>query len=230
MKLRKLLALTGAVCALGVGTMIAIAQQGGGGGGGGFGGGGGGFGGGGGGFGGGGGGFGGGRGNFDPAQMQAQMQEQLQSLYRDQLEVKDDAEWKVIWEKIQKVTQAQQQTGYGGGLNLIRAAMRRNMNNNNNNNTTAQDTAGNNNNNNGGRRRNNTGMAAMFGNNASDPEGEALQKVIDNDGSTAELKAAIAKYVEARKQKQSKLEQAQADLRKLLTVRQEAIAFSLGLL
>jgi hypothetical protein len=35
---------------------------------------------------------------------------------------------------------------------------------------------------------------------------------------------------EARKQKQANLEKAQADLRKLLSVRQEAIAFSIGLL
>jgi hypothetical protein len=57
-----------------------------------------------------------------------------------------------------------------------------------------------------------------------------LQKVIDIKASNAELKAAIAKFVDARKQKQATLEQAQADLKKLLSVRQEAIAYSLGLL
>jgi hypothetical protein len=69
-------------------------------------------------------------------------------------------------------------------------------------------------------------LAALF----SNPEGEALQKVIDIKASNAELKAAIAKFVDARKQKQATLEQAQADLKKLLSVRQEAIAYSLGLL
>jgi hypothetical protein len=74
------------------------------------------------------------------------------------------------------------------------------------------------------------GAATVFGANNADPDGDALQKVIDANGSAAELKAAMAKYVEARKQKQAKLEQAQADLRKLLTTRQEAICLSLGLL
>jgi len=44
------------------------------------------------------------------------------------------------------------------------------------------------------------------------------------------LKAAVEKCVEARKKKQATLEKAQADLRKLLSMRQEAIAFSMGLL
>ena len=69
----------------------------------------------------------------------------------------------------------------------------------------------------------------MFGA-QSNPEAEALQKAIDANAPTAELKAAVAKFVEARKQKQARLEEAQDNLRKLLTVRQEAVAFSLGLL
>jgi hypothetical protein len=44
------------------------------------------------------------------------------------------------------------------------------------------------------------------------------------------LKAAVQRLVEARKKKQATLEAAQGDLRKLLSVRQEAIAFSMGLL
>ncbi|MDB6067370.1 MAG: hypothetical protein JWR26_3578, partial [Pedosphaera sp.] len=75
----------------------------------------------------------------------------------------------------------------------------------------------------GGRR------GGMFGG-ASNPEADELQKAIDSKATTAELKAAVAKFVEARKQKQAALEKAQADLRKLLSVRQEAIAFSSGLL
>jgi hypothetical protein len=44
------------------------------------------------------------------------------------------------------------------------------------------------------------------------------------------MKAALDKYVASRKAKQAALEQAQADLRKVLTSRQEAIATLNGLL
>ena len=62
----------------------------------------------------------------------------------------------------------------------------------------------------------------MFG--QPSPEAEALQKAVDAKAPKAELKAAIAKYNEARKAKQAELEQAQENLRKVLTARQEALA------
>jgi hypothetical protein len=62
------------------------------------------------------------------------------------------------------------------------------------------------------------------------PEGEALQKAIDAKAPKAEVKAALDKYVSARKAKQAELEKAQEDLRKILTSRQEAIATLNGLL
>jgi hypothetical protein len=64
----------------------------------------------------------------------------------------------------------------------------------------------------------------------ANPEADALQKAIDAKASNAEMKAALAKYVESRKAKQAALEKAQADLRKVLTPRQEAIAALSGLL
>ncbi len=62
------------------------------------------------------------------------------------------------------------------------------------------------------------------------PEEEALQKAIDAKAPGAELKAALAKYGEARHLRQVKLEQAQAALRQVLSLRQEAIASVSGLL
>ena len=62
------------------------------------------------------------------------------------------------------------------------------------------------------------------------PEHEALQKALENKASNDEVKAALAKYREAHKAKQEKLQKAQEDLRKVLSVRQEAAAVSLGLL
>ena len=42
---------------------------------------------------------GGGRGNFDPEQFRQRMMDR----YREQLEVKDDAEWKLISDRVEKV-------------------------------------------------------------------------------------------------------------------------------
>ena len=82
---------------------------------------------------------------------------------------------------------------------------------------------GNNGNNGGGRR------GGMFGGTPS-PEAEALQKNIDDNAPTAQIKAALAKYEASQKDKQAKLLQAQENLRKVLTVKQEAQATLLGLL
>ena len=65
---------------------------------------------------------------------------------------------------------------------------------------------------------------------APNPAAEALQKAIDAKASSSELKSAMAKFVESRKAKQAELETAQANLRKVLTVRQEAILTSSGAL
>jgi hypothetical protein len=62
------------------------------------------------------------------------------------------------------------------------------------------------------------------------PATEALQKAIDGKASNAETKAALDKFVADRKAKQAALEKAQAELRKVLTPRQEAIATLNGLL
>ena len=158
----------------------------------------------------GGGGFGGG-GNFDPAQMRERMLDDM----RDQLEVKEDAEWKAIQPLIEKVMDAQRQVmserirgffgGRGGGRN-----------------------GGDNNgggDNGGGRRR-----GGPFGGGEPSPEAEALQKAIDSKATGAELKAALAKFQDARKAKQADLEKAQGDLRKVLSSRQEAILSLRGLL
>jgi Spy/CpxP family protein refolding chaperone len=163
--------------------------------------------------GGGGGGFGGGRPNFDPAQFRQMILDNM----RDQLEVTNDAEWKVIGDQVQKVFDAQREQGFGGGLNMMRMLRR-----NNNNGQGGGNAQG------GGRRAG--GLAAAFGADIPDPEGEALQSAIDRNAPPAELKAAIAKVAAVRKQKQAKLDQARSDLRELLTPRQEAIAVSLGLL
>ena len=140
------------------------------------------------------------RGNFDPAQMRTRMLERL----KEQMEVTDDAEWKAIQPLIQNVMEAR--TGTMGGMGRMFGPARR-----------------------GGDNADQTTRRGPFGQPPS-PEAEALQKAIDAKASNSELKAAIAKYAEYRKAKQAELEKAQAELRKVLTVRQEAIATVNGLL
>lgn len=144
-----------------------------------------------------------GRGNWDPARMQQMMMERV----KEQLEITDETEWKAVQPLVQKVMDARMATLSGLGRGLIGRGGPRPGGDGN-----PGDTA----------RRGGFGTPS--------PEGEALQKAIDAKASNAELKAATAKFKEARKAKQAELEKAQEALRKVLSVRQEAIATSTGLL
>ena len=139
---------------------------------------------------------------MDPAQRQQFFMERI----KERLEFTDDTEWKAIQPLVQKVMEVQ---GQVAGDRMRGAFGRR-----------GGDQGGDP----GGSRR-----GGMFGQQPS-AEAEALQRAIDSKASNSKLKAAIAKYAEWRKAKQAELEKAQADLRKVLTVRQEAIATSSGLL
>lgn len=154
-----------------------------------------------------GGGGGGGRGNVDPAQFQQRMMDNV----REQLGLTNDTDWNAIQPLVQKVMDARRDT-MGGGMGRLLGRGNRGGNNNN---------ANANNNNNGARR-------GGFGGTPS-PEAEALQKAIDDNAPTAQVKAALAKYHASQKDKQAKLVQAQENLRKVLTVKQEAQAALLGL-
>jgi hypothetical protein len=63
-----------------------------------------------------------------------------------------------------------------------------------------------------------------------DPSEDALQKAIDDNAPTAQIKAAMVKVRAARKAKQDERIKAQAELRDLLTTRQEAVLLADGLL
>lgn len=129
--------------------------------------------------------------------------------YKEQLEITDESEWKVVQPLIEKVSDARMQAMAGGFRGMM-----------------------------GGRRGGGPGgqgggpggggFGAAFG--ASNPEVEALQKAIDAKASNAEIKQALAKVAEARKVKEAELVKAQDALRKVLSVRQEALATLNGLL
>jgi hypothetical protein len=152
--------------------------------------------------GGGGGGRRGGRGNFDPAQFQQRMMDRT----REQLGLTNDTDWSAVEPLVQKVMDARRDTMasmFGGFRRGGRGG---------------QDGGGN-----GG------GGGGAFGG-APNPEREALQQAIDSGAPAAQVKAALDKYRTAQKAKQAKLEQAQADLQKVLSQKQEAQAVLLGLL
>jgi hypothetical protein len=150
--------------------------------------------------------------NFDPEQFRQQMMDR----YREQLGVKSDDEWKLIAERIEKVTEARREVGFGGGMGMRRMGRPPGQGGDN----AASTQAG----------QDRQRGPRAFGGGEPSPEAEALQKGIDDNASADQLKSLMAKYREARKAKEAKLQQAQDELRKVLSVRQEAIAMATGLL
>ncbi len=146
------------------------------------------------------------RGNFDPAQMRAQMLERI----REQFDVKNDDEWKLISARISTVMDIRRETGgFGGGFGFRGPR-------------PSGDTAG------GG----DTGGSRTRGGfgGTPNPDVEALQKAIEVKAPNDEIKAKLARVRESRKSAEAKLDKAQDDLRAVLTVRQEAQAVLFGLL
>jgi len=161
---------------------------------------------GGGGFGGGngGGGGGGGGGGFDPAEFQQRMMDNI----RDQLGFTNDTDWNAVEPLVQKVMDARRDVG-GGGFGRLFGGRRGGGG--------------------GGGGFGGGGRRGGFGGQPS-PEADALQKLIDADAPAEQIKDSLAKYEASQKVKQDALVSAQSDLRKVLTVKQEAQATLLGLL
>jgi hypothetical protein len=63
-----------------------------------------------------------------------------------------------------------------------------------------------------------------------DPSADALQKALEDKASGAGVKAALAKFREAKKQKQAELARAQDSLKEILSIRQEAALAMAGYL
>ena len=152
-----------------------------------------------------------GGGGFNPEEMRQRMMDRL----RESFDVKDDAAWKLIEERITKVNDARRDVGFGGGGRGMMGMARPNR-------QGGGDQAAQ-----GGQDR--QGGRQRFGGEAN-PDAEALQKAVDDKASTDEIKAKLAKYRESKRAKQAKLTAAQEDLRKILTPRQEAVAVLYGML
>ena len=145
-----------------------------------------------------------GRPAFDPAAMQQRMMEN----YKERLEITDETEWKAIQPLVQKVMDSSRVV-MGDRMRGMMGGRRPGGDNND--------------------RGSRFGGGGPFGGTPS-PEAEALQRAIDAKATASEIKAATAKFVEARKAHQTAMETAQDNLRKVLTPRQEAIATLSGLL
>jgi hypothetical protein len=154
-----------------------------------------------------------GGGNFDPAQFREQMMQRM----RDRFEVKDDEEWKLISERINKVTDAQRGIrttgGFGGPGGRTGGG---------------GPPGGGGGDNNGGRTRGAGGPPGFT--READPELDALNKAIEAKAPAEEIKVKLARYRDSHKEKEAKLEKAQQDLKEVLSARQEAVAVTMGLL
>jgi hypothetical protein len=151
----------------------------------------------------GGGGGGQGGGQFDPAQMQQRMMDR----YREELGFTNDTDWAAVEPLVQKVSDARRDAG-GGGIGRMFGRNRGGGQG-------------------GGQGGPGGGRGGFFG--TPSPEEEALQKAIDDNAPSGQIKDALAKYKASNKEKQAKLHAAQAELKKVLSVKQEAQATLLGL-
>ena len=140
------------------------------------------------------------RGGFDPEQMRQRMLDGI----REKMEVKGDDEWKIISERVNKVMEARRDT-MGSMMGGFRGGSSR-----------SGDSSG--------RSRFSSFMPQPS------PEEEALQKAIEDKASADDIKVKLKKVREVRKAKEAKLEKAQEELKKVLSVKQEAVAVMNGLL
>ena len=136
------------------------------------------------------------RGNYDPAQMQ----ERMMTALRTQFDVTDDAEWKLISDRIVAVGEIRR--AGGGGLAGMMAAR--------------GSGAG--------------GPSSSRGGRSGNPEVDALRQAVQDKLPEAEIKSRLTRLRESRKTNEDKLQKAQEDLRAVLSVPQEAVAVIAGLL
>ena len=153
------------------------------------------------------------KGGWNPEEMRARMAERMREL----LDVKSEDEWKLIYARIEKVTEAQREArALNGDMRLLFSRSG---------DQGGGDTPGGDQ---GGRTRGGTGGSPFGG--TPNPEAEAFSKAVTNKAPTDELKQRMAKMREARKAAEAKYDKAADDLRQVLTVRQEATLVAVGLL
>jgi hypothetical protein len=131
----------------------------------------------------------------------AQFQQQMMDRTKERLGITNDTDWSAIQPLVQKVMDARREQFAGGRGGFG-----------------------------GGRGGRNGGGGGAFGGGQQDPDREALQQALENNAPAAQVKSALDKFRASQKAKQAKLESAQADLKKVLSSKQEAEAVLMGLL
>jgi len=154
------------------------------------------------------------RGNFDPAEMQQRMMDNL----KERFAPKDDAEWKILSERITKVMEARRGTQAFGGFGGFGGGRGRGNGGGGQGGDAAPGGGGQ-----GGRAR-----GGLFGGEPN-ADVEALRKAIEDKAPADQIKPLLAKVRDARKAAEAKLDAAQSELKMVLTVRQEAVALTSGL-
>ncbi len=163
------------------------------------------------------------RGNFDPEQMRARMMENIQT----QLAASDD-EWKVIEPLVTKVMEKQRaaRSGMMGGPGMMMGG------------PGGPGGPGGSNRAQGNRPQSAQGGQGGPGGPGGpgfrgepDPDMEALQTVLQSETSTAdEIKAKLSAFRTSRDKKAAELKTAREELRKVLSIRQEAQLVMTGML
>jgi hypothetical protein len=142
------------------------------------------------------------------------MRQRMMERVREQLAVKDDAEWSVIESRIKKINDSRSGMGRGfggpgggpggpGGPGGQGAP---------------------------GGQGGQGGRQGRGGFGQANPDAEVLQSALDSGASADDIKVKLTAYRAAAKVKEVQLEKAQDELRQLLSVKQEARAVLLGLL
>jgi len=132
----------------------------------------------------------------------AQMQQRMLDRVQEQLGFTNDTDWDTVKPLVQKVMDARRDVFSGQMRGMFGGGRNRG----------------------GGQGGPGGGMMGQ-----TSPEQEALQKAIDDNAPTAQIKSLLAKYKALQKTKQANLEAAQADLKAVLNSKQEAQAYLLGL-
>ena len=143
-----------------------------------------------------------------------EMRERMSTALREQFQVADDEEWRLIYERIERVAELRRSTGAGGPMGAAMAFRAARAAGGSGENPDAAVTGG--------------GRAAFAG--RASPETESLVTALYANAPEEELRARLERLRAARKANEVKLVSAQDELRSVLNLRQEAIAVVAGLL
>jgi len=160
----------------------------------------------------------------DRASRMAEFRQRMDDRLKTALKATDD-EWTVIQPLLDKVNEAQMATMAGrfGGMRRMFGGGRGGRNGGNGGTAPGGSPAASPAADNGGNRG--------FRGGQSSPEAEALQTALDSDGtSTDDIKAKLQALRDTRKKAEANLEEARENLKKVLTLRQEATLVEMGLL